>query len=116
VCSIFFFIHVMKVLLFVKCVYVLSHILEYLGKTFSFLFFFVLTLGFQLQKVGLSLIFILVDAYGAAGSIGFGTCCIDSGCTEHSLFISPSIVRQRHKEAEGRLLHEITLVVLLVLK
>jgi len=30
---------------------------------------------------------ILVDTYGAAGSFVFDTCCIDIGCTEHSLFI-----------------------------
>jgi len=74
---------------------------------FPFLFFFVLTFGFLLQKVGSSLVFILVDTYGTPGSIGLGTCCVVSGCTEHSLFVSPLMVRQRHKEAEGRLLQEI---------
>jgi hypothetical protein len=65
-----------------------------------------------MQKVGSSLMFILVDAYGAAGSFVFGTCCVDTGCADHSLF---PMFRQRQKEAEERLL-QITIIVLLVLK
>jgi len=48
--------------------------------------------------------FVLVDAYGAAESIVFGTCCVNSGCTEQYLFVSPPMVRQRHKEADGPML------------
>lgn len=108
----FVFIHVMKVLLFVKCVYVLYHVLEYLGKNFSFPFSLFLCSYFWISAAES---WFKPTVYITAGSIGFGTCYVDSDCTEHSLFVSPPMVRQRHKEVEGRLLQEITIIMLVVL-